>query len=87
MNETDRGEAANHGMYDAALLLRELVLWREGKKDLQQALEDYQVQVVERAHGAVLQSREACIDCHDFNTLGPSNPILSVSRYDTRTHL
>lgn len=87
MNVIDRGEAANHGMYDAALLTRELNLWRDGKKNMPQALEDYQVQVVERAHGAVLQSREACVDSHDFNKLSPDNPILSISRYDTRAHL
>ena len=83
----DRGEACNHGMFDASLLLCELILWREGKKDLVGAMEDYQVQVVERAHNAVLQSRAACVDSHDFRTLGSDNPILSISRYDTRVRL
>ncbi|OOQ87682.1 FAD binding domain containing protein [Penicillium brasilianum] len=73
-----RGEAANHGICDAARLRDELVLWRDGKQSITQALDRYQVEVKSRTHDAVIMSRHACLDCHDLNSLRVDSPVFQV---------
>lgn len=70
-------------MYDAVRLVHELSLWRSKKKSRLQALEDYQVEVTNRTHEAVLQSRAACIECHDFDVLNEDNPIFKVTGFNS----
>jgi 2-polyprenyl-6-methoxyphenol hydroxylase-like FAD-dependent oxidoreductase len=74
----DRGEAANHGICDAARLRDELVLWRDGKQSLEQAFDKYQMEVKSRTHDAVIMSRHACFDCHDLNSLRVDSPVFQV---------
>lgn len=80
----DRGEAANHGIYDAVTLVNELNLWRGGNKSLQQAVEDYQTEVTDRTHDAVLLSRLACLECHDLETLRPDSAVFQVSGFNAK---
>ncbi|KAM0540644.1 hypothetical protein ACHAPJ_013555 [Fusarium lateritium] len=77
-----RGEAANHGIYDAVRLVYELWLWRNGSKTLERALEDYQAEILLRTHEAVLKSRAACIEAHDIETLGSESAIFQVSGFN-----
>ncbi|KAH8893044.1 FAD binding domain-containing protein [Thozetella sp. PMI_491] len=77
-----RGEAANHGIYDASRLVHELVLWRKKVKSLDQALKDYQTEVIARTHDAVLKSRIACLECHDLDTLRQDSAVFQVSGFN-----
>ncbi|KAI1751841.1 FAD/NAD(P)-binding domain-containing protein [Xylaria castorea] len=72
-----RGEAANHGFLDAIKLKEQLTLWHDGLKTQGQALEDFEAEMRERAHQAVLLSRQACLDAHDITNLGPESPLVS----------
>jgi 2-polyprenyl-6-methoxyphenol hydroxylase-like FAD-dependent oxidoreductase len=78
----DRGEAANHGIYDAARLRDQLVQWRDGKKAPEAVLKEYQQEVLSRTHDAVIMSRHACLDAHDLNSLSESSPIFQVSGFN-----
>ncbi|KAF2121213.1 FAD-binding domain-containing protein [Lophiotrema nucula] len=75
-----RGEAFNHGITDAAKLSEGIV---EALKDgfdpdrLEAAVETYESEMRERTHPAVLLSRQACLDAHDINNLGPDSPLVS----------
>ncbi|EAS31587.3 uncharacterized protein CIMG_07066 [Coccidioides immitis RS] len=75
-----RGEAANHGMYDAVLLKNQIQLWRNGKKSLEQAIRDFQTEMRIRANEAVLLSRQACFDSHFLDSLTLASPLLSIKR-------
>ncbi|KAI0467197.1 FAD/NAD(P)-binding domain-containing protein [Xylaria cf. heliscus] len=72
-----RGEAANHGFLDASKLKEQLKLWHAGSKTQRQALEDYEAEMRQRTHEAVLLSRQACLDAHDIENLGPDSPLVS----------
>ncbi|KAL2823256.1 hypothetical protein BDW59DRAFT_173586 [Aspergillus cavernicola] len=77
-----RGEAANHGIYDAARLKDQLVQWRDGYKSLQQVSDAYQAEVQARTHDAVLMSRQACLDAHELDALRQDSPIFQVSGFN-----
>ncbi|KAG9494846.1 hypothetical protein J7337_013075 [Fusarium musae] len=79
-----RGEAANHGIYDAVTLVHELNCWRDGTKTLKQAVEDYQTEVTSRTYDAVLLSRSACLECHNLGTLGPNSSVFQVSGFNAK---
>ncbi|KAJ9647708.1 hypothetical protein H2204_000338 [Knufia peltigerae] len=79
-----RGEAANHGMYDAAALVHQLNQWRRGVKSREEALRDFQAEVVERTHEAVLLSRFACLECHDLDNLRDDSQVFQVSGFNAR---
>ncbi|KAI0099250.1 FAD/NAD(P)-binding domain-containing protein [Nemania sp. FL0031] len=72
-----RGEAANHGLLDASKLKEQLKLWYGGSKTKRQALEDFETEMRERTHEAVLLSRQACLDAHGIENLGPDSPLVS----------
>lgn len=73
-----RGEAANHGIMDAAKLVDKLVEVHEGKVGLREAVDDYEEEVRARTRPAVLLSRKACIDAHDWKTaMGGESPLLA----------
>lgn len=77
--DTDRGEGANHAIVDV-LGLKEKVLLQAvesncdtRKHDLRGFGED----LVARTRPAVLASRKACLDAHDWQALTPDSPLLS----------
>ncbi|KAH8592822.1 monooxygenase-like protein [Bisporella sp. PMI_857] len=72
-----RGEAANHGITDAARLLEQLVALHSGNISQKEGLENFQAEMRPRAHDAVLLSRQACLDAHDLNNLKPDSPLVS----------
>lgn len=49
----------------------------EGKKSQAKALNDFEMQMRGRVCEAVLLSRQACLDAHDFNALTDESPLLS----------
>lgn len=84
MGLADRGEAANHGIYDAVTLVHELNCWRDSTKTLKQAVEDYQTEVTSRTYDAILLSRSACLECHNLGTLGPNSSVFQVSGFNAK---
>ncbi|KAH8645414.1 hypothetical protein BX600DRAFT_391253 [Xylariales sp. PMI_506] len=74
-----RGEAANHGIADAAILFPRLIAVKEGKMSQQQAITDYETEVRARAIKGVLMSRQACMDAHSLADLKDDSPVLSLN--------
>jgi 2-polyprenyl-6-methoxyphenol hydroxylase-like FAD-dependent oxidoreductase len=75
-----RGEAFNHGIMDAARLSERIAEAHEGGYDaakLHEAVKEYEDEMRERTHSAVLLSRQACLDAHDIKNLGPNSPLVS----------
>jgi 2-polyprenyl-6-methoxyphenol hydroxylase-like FAD-dependent oxidoreductase len=71
-----RGEAANHGILDAYRLSKALdQVYNEGK-DLKKAIDDYETELRERTSVAVLLSRQACLDAHDWEGLNENSAVL-----------
>ncbi|KAG5932223.1 hypothetical protein E4U53_001429 [Claviceps sorghi] len=74
-----RGEAANHGMLDALNLVRQLTKVHAGERSLRAATNDYEHEMRDRTggeHGAVMLSRHACLDAHDFHALNENSAVL-----------
>ena len=71
-------------MYDAAAFVHQLNLWRKGMKTRQEAFRDFQSEVVERTHEAVLLSRFACLECHDLDNLRDDSKVFQVSGFNAR---
>ncbi|PMD21926.1 FAD/NAD(P)-binding domain-containing protein [Hyaloscypha hepaticicola] len=72
-----RGEAANHGITDARLLHDQLVEVSVGSISQVNAIEKYETEMRDRTSWAVLMSRQACLDAHDFNNLNKESAILA----------
>ncbi|KND92092.1 Tetracycline resistance protein from transposon [Tolypocladium ophioglossoides CBS 100239] len=71
-----RGEAANHGILDAYRLNAAIQEMYAGEKTRQQAVDEYEAEMRERSAGAVLLSRQACLDAHDFHGLNENSAVL-----------
>ncbi|OBZ69051.1 Zeaxanthin epoxidase, chloroplastic [Grifola frondosa] len=76
-----RGDGANQGILDALELVQCLeqasVQGRLDKESICQALRSFEAQMCPRARAAVLASRQACLDAHDWNRLAADSPVLS----------
>jgi prophage antirepressor-like protein len=84
----DRGEGANHGITDISLLLDKILpsiqstsaaLPEESTATvaLQDAINNYEQEMIERAGSAVLTSRRACLDAHDYKKITDQSPLVS----------
>ncbi|KAH8646774.1 hypothetical protein BX600DRAFT_155724 [Xylariales sp. PMI_506] len=73
-----RGEGANHGILDAALLVDQLKRIHKGEADQKAALDVYEAEVRERTHRAVLLSREAALVAHDWPSLTDDCAVISA---------
>ncbi|KAH7055712.1 monooxygenase [Macrophomina phaseolina] len=71
-----RGEAANHGLLDAMLLVNALKRSNSGEKCQKEAIEEYEREMRERTGPAVLMSRQACYDAHAWENLKEDCAIL-----------
>jgi 2-polyprenyl-6-methoxyphenol hydroxylase-like FAD-dependent oxidoreductase len=78
-----RGEAANHGILDVYHLVQSLEMVHDGRKPQKQALEEYEAELRQRTIPAVLLSRQACLDAHDFNGLNQDSAVLKRRAIDT----
>lgn len=77
-----RGEGANHAVLDVADLVDTVVrphlVGRHSRPaDLRAALDRYEAAVVRRARPAVLASRRACLDAHEWARITDESPLLS----------
>lgn len=76
-----RGEGANHAVVDAGRLIDLLKPLYEAdepiKNDVMKAaMQEYEEEMVERTALAVLASRQACMDAHDFKRLNDQSPLV-----------
>ncbi|PYI09964.1 FAD/NAD(P)-binding domain-containing protein [Aspergillus sclerotiicarbonarius CBS 121057] len=74
-----RGEAANHGVIDVSVLVK--LLAESAKEGSELELEDvvnvYEKEMIQRTQPAVLKSRQACLDAHRFDRVDGSSPLIS----------
>ena len=76
-----RGEGANHSIVDVSKLLEQVkpLYERTGAK-VDRSFEDaraaYESEMVERAEVAVLASRRACLDAHEYARVDESSPLV-----------
>lgn len=73
-----RGEGANHGILDAALLVDQLKKVYEGEVDLKTAIDAYEAEMRPRTHAAVLQSRAAALVAHDWDAITEDSPVVGA---------
>lgn len=71
-----RGEGANHGILDAALLVDQLKKVKAGEITQKEAIDAYEAEMRPRTHEAVLKSRQAALDAHDWDVLTENSPII-----------
>ncbi|KAB5518017.1 hypothetical protein GE09DRAFT_1012191 [Coniochaeta sp. 2T2.1] len=71
-----RGEGANHGVLDAALIVDQLIEVQAGRKTKVEALRDYEEDLFSRAPAAVLRSRQAALDAHSWVSITPDSPLV-----------
>lgn len=80
-----RGEGANHAIVDVSVLLDALkplysntldLTVRKVDKAFRDAVDRYEDEVVARTEIAVLASRQACLDAHDFKSLSGDSPLV-----------
>ncbi|KAG4411684.1 hypothetical protein IFR04_015182 [Cadophora malorum] len=72
-----RGEAANHGITDALDLCQSLTAMAKDGKSLKPRIHEFETEMRERTSWAVLMSRQACLDAHDFSSLNADSAILA----------
>ncbi|KAM0700249.1 hypothetical protein Q7P35_011969 [Cladosporium inversicolor] len=85
-----RGEGANHSIVDVSKLLEQIKLLYEGEyvKDdgaFEAARAAYESEMIERKEVAVLASRRACLDAHEYARINENSPL--VKRRMMRTDL
>lgn len=71
-----RGEGANHGILDAALLLDQIKRMYAGEISQTDGLKIYEAEMQERGHAAVLMSRQASLDAHDWDVINEKSPLI-----------
>ena len=72
-----RGEAANHGMLDAYHLCQALKKISTEEQPQQDAIDQFEQAMRARTSRAVLMSRQACFDAHDWARLDEKSAILT----------
>ena len=84
----DRGEGANHGITDISLLLDKTLPTIQTSSAtslhesatpiaLQDAVNAYEQEMIQRGAPAVLTSRRACLDAHDYERITDQSPLVS----------
>ena len=72
-----RGEGANHAIVDVSTLLQHIQPLVGGDDEKwKNAIEAYEAEMIERTELAVLASRQACLDAHDFSRLDEGSPLV-----------
>ncbi|KAI4266297.1 MAG: hypothetical protein L6R38_008838 [Xanthoria sp. 2 TBL-2021] len=80
-----RGDAANHGVIDISVLLSNILSTIPSisaasgtqAKSLKQAIDTYEAEMIQRTAPAVLTSRRACLDAHDYKCITDQSPLVS----------
>jgi 2-polyprenyl-6-methoxyphenol hydroxylase-like FAD-dependent oxidoreductase len=73
-----RGEGANHGILDAALLVDELKKIQKGEIDQKIAIDSYEAEMRPRTHAAVLKSREAALVAHQWDQVTAESAVIGA---------
>lgn len=73
-----RGEGANHGILDAALLVDQLKLIHARKVSLKEGIDVYEEEMRPRTHAAVLLSRQAALDAHEWDKVTDESPCIGA---------
>ncbi|KAI1767191.1 FAD/NAD(P)-binding domain-containing protein [Hypoxylon sp. FL1150] len=73
-----RGEGANHGILDAALLVDQLKRIHSGEIDQKAAIDLYEAEMRPRGFMAVMKSREAALVAHDWDAITAVSPIVGA---------
>lgn len=81
-----RGEAANHGIVDAALLIDQLKKVHKGELDQKVAIDQYEAEMRPRTHAAVLKSRAAALVAHEWEKVTEDSAVIGA-RVAPRTAL
>ncbi|KAK8059961.1 FAD dependent oxidoreductase [Apiospora saccharicola] len=71
-----RGEAANHGILDAYLLVKAITSIYNGEMEQKDAIDAYEAELRRRTQPAVLLSREACLGAHDYDALNENSAVV-----------
>ncbi|KAL4947410.1 hypothetical protein BDW69DRAFT_178446 [Aspergillus filifer] len=71
-----RGEAANHGILDVYHLISAIEKIESGQ-DRKSAITEYEDEMQERGRNAVRLSRKACLEAHEWESLGVGSAILA----------
>lgn len=71
-----RGEGANHGILDAALLIDQLLKVKEGSLGQFKAVMEYEKEMKARCEAAVLKSRKAALDAHCWDDINDDSPLI-----------
>lgn len=77
-----RGEAANHGILDALKLCQALDGVFNGGEGKEDAILKYEKELRSRTSAAVLLSRQACLDAHDWEGLNEHSAVLKRRSID-----
>ncbi|KAL8646155.1 MAG: hypothetical protein Q9210_006297 [Variospora velana] len=77
-----RGEAYNHGVADISVLLSNLLTTvpsapETSQPPLKQAIDSYAAEMIQRTAPAVLTSRRACLDAHQYDRITDQSPLVS----------
>lgn len=72
-----RGEGANHVIFDVKDFVERVVPALDGDGDLRSALDEYERAVITRTRPAVLASRRACLDAHNWKRISKTSPLLT----------
>ncbi|EWG54086.1 hypothetical protein FVEG_12382 [Fusarium verticillioides 7600] len=72
-----RGEGANHVIFDVKDFVERVVPALNGDADLRSALDEYERAVTTRTRPAVLASRRACLDAHNWKRISKTSPLLT----------
>ncbi|RKK98431.1 hypothetical protein BFJ71_g6784 [Fusarium oxysporum] len=72
-----RGEGANHVIFDVKDFVERVVPALSGDGDLRSALDEYERVVITRTRPAVLASRRACLDAHNWKRISKMSPLLT----------
>ena len=73
-----RGEGANHGIVDAALLVDQLKRIHSGVISQEAAIDEYEAEMQSRTHEAVMKSRAAAIVAHQWDKLTDESPVVAA---------
>lgn len=73
-----RGEGANHGILDAALLVDQLKKIHKGEINQKLAIDQYEGEMRPRTHTAVLKSRAAALVAHEWDQLTEDSPVIGA---------
>ncbi|KAF5976982.1 zeaxanthin epoxidase chloroplastic [Fusarium coicis] len=72
-----RGEGANHVIFDVKDFVERVVPTLNSDGDLRFALDEYERAVISRTRPAVLASRRACLDAHNWKRISKTSPLLT----------